>query len=535
MTDMSGFEGASGGGSTELMRKKYDPHQTYSKLVEKRQLDLAKNALYEKQALQLTKRFMIQKEEMDREKNEKKAELEHQLYEKTMKKVQEQVAAEQLLEKMVKEEKSQITAMMREKDEKKAQLEEEKKAAEEQKMWFIHGRRKYEKLQADERKGKEGEETEKLKARIAEREERHAEFLKECKGENDTAFKESIKKREVSMAKVDERRKASEVESLKQKKEQYSQAEERRKAAEQRRKEVQAKTVQSVRDRKEVQQRWLTDRQDDLQKERRQLHDNLVEKEEHINQRVEDMQIELQEQREEKAQRRYESRYAKWMTRLENDETRAKELAQKIEDKHSKPVLSVLSSVQSEMNDENVKAQKEYVRLRNELERQEYKMKTKKKFKDVTEKADSLDEGGGDPKCVPSRVTRMRALFNMYFAEKQTPKDSINYEKLNDKKKLKVFGIRKIRCGLCEMDYISDNLPGIATRATIQKLRKGWMSKTDDPQLRGGTGGEQAVESPREGENGSGAPSSAMLYDKVRLCAFCFQFVRQHNRQQTSK
>merc|ERR1719379_345673 len=205
-----------------------------------------------------------------------------------------------------------------------------------------------------------------------------------------------------------------------------------------------------------------------------------------------------------------------------------KDMAQKIEDKHSKPILSVMSSLQSECESENVKAQKEYVRLSNELERQELKMRTRKKFKDVTEKAENLDEGHGDPKCVPSRVTRMKALFNMYIAEKQTPKDSINYDRLSEKKKQKVFGIRKLRCGLCEMDYISDNLPGIATRATIQKLRKGWMAKTDDPQLRGGATDGAASELD---QSSSGQPeSSSTLYDKVRLCVFCFQFARQHNK-----
>merc|ERR1719453_999717 len=141
-------------------------------------------------------------------------------------------------------------------------------------------------------------------------------------------------------------------------------------------------------------------------------------------------------------------------------------------------------------------------------------MMSRKKFKEVTEKAENLDVSQQD-----SRAARMRALFNMYFADKETPKDSINYDKMSQQKKQKVFGIRKLRCGLCEMDYISDNLPGVATRATIQKLRKGWMSKTDDPQLRAGTAGD--LDSPREGENNGGAPSAATLYDKVRLCGFC--------------
>lgn len=113
----------------------------------------------------------------------------------------------------------------------------------------------------------------------------------------------------------------------------------------------------------------------------------------------------------------------------------------------------------------------------------------------------------------------MRSLYNMYIAEKPTPKDSVNYEKLPAARKQKVYGVRHVRCGLCEQDYVPDNLPGITTRATIAKLRKGWMSKTDDPQLRGAL--ETEVKGP---------PSNSALYDKVRLCALCFQFVRQHNR-----
>merc|ERR1711871_1297949 len=96
-----------------------DPFHTYSKLVDKRELDLAKTALYEKQAPQLTKRFMHDQTEYEGKKRGEQTERQQKLYERTMKKVQESAAAEQLLEKMVKEEKCQITAMMREKEEKK--------------------------------------------------------------------------------------------------------------------------------------------------------------------------------------------------------------------------------------------------------------------------------------------------------------------------------------------------------------------------------------------------------------------------------
>eukprot|EP00746_Dinoflagellata_sp_MGD_P152252 gnl/MRDRNA2_/MRDRNA2_83537_c0_seq2.p1 gnl/MRDRNA2_/MRDRNA2_83537_c0~~gnl/MRDRNA2_/MRDRNA2_83537_c0_seq2.p1 ORF type:complete len:532 (-),score=182.14 gnl/MRDRNA2_/MRDRNA2_83537_c0_seq2:98-1693(-) len=525
--ETGGFEGGAAAGSSELNRKKYDPHQTYSKLVEKRQLDLAKNALYEKQALQLTKRFMNQKEEHEREQREKQLELEHRLYEKSMKKVQESIAAEQLLEKMAREEKSQITAMMREKDEKKAQMEEEKKQQEDQRLWFIHGRKKFEKVQAEAREKAGEEKLEELKKQIAAREEKHAEFVKESKAETDGAFKELVKKREAAMLKVDERRKAADVEATKQKKEAAAQSEEKRKAAEQRRRQIHDRQVVAVKEASDARRERLHDRHGALQDEKEEQHLKLMEKEDHMQQRLEDMEIDKQVQREEQAQRRYEARYEKAIQRKEQEEQRQRDMAQKIEDKHSKPILSVMSSLQSELNDENVKAHKEYVRLRSELERQELKMRTKKKFKDVTEKAENLDESGGDPKCVPSRVTRMRALFNMYFADKQTPKDSINYDKMSVKKQQKIFGIRKIKCGLCEMEYISDNLPGIATRATIQKLRKGWMSMSDDPQVTAGSAGDELE------LDDKGQPSKAALYDKVRLCGFCFQFVRQYNKQQT--
>merc|ERR1719191_2559713 len=138
-----------------------------------------------------------------------------------------------------------------------------------------------------------------------------------------------------------------------------------------------------------------------------------------IQQRFEEMQAEMQEQREEKSSKRDESRYMKWTKRLADMDEKHKKLEQKIEDKHNRALPSVFSSHSSEFNDENGKAQKEYVRLRNELERSEYKMRSKKKFKDVTEKAESLGEGQLDSRC-----TRMKALFNMYFAEKEAPKDS---------------------------------------------------------------------------------------------------------------
>merc|ERR1712185_736011 len=125
-------------------------------------------------------------------------ELEHKLYEKSMRKVQEPIAAEQLLEKMAREEKSQITAMMREKDEKKAQIEEEKKQQDDQRLWFIQGRKKFDKLQADARGKEREEQTEEMKKKIAAREEKHAEFVKESKAESDGAFKELVKKREAA-------------------------------------------------------------------------------------------------------------------------------------------------------------------------------------------------------------------------------------------------------------------------------------------------------------------------------------------------
>lgn len=531
MTDA--FDGGAAGGSTDF-RKRYDPHQTYEKLLNKRHLDLAKTALYEKQALQLTKKFMSEQHEIEREKEAKRVELESRLYEKSMKKVEETEAAEKLMDKLAKEEKQKIRAVIREKDEKKGQLAEQKKEAEEQRLWFIQGRKKYDKLQAEKRAELLADNTDEKRKKILDKEEKYNEFAKERKMEEDSNKKIAQDKQVAALKKVEERRRAAELEVAKKLKEQHNQAEEKRKSANDRRKEVQHRQVAAVKDSAATRLERLGDRQGQLADEREELHIKLMEKEETMNQKLEDMQESLREQREEKAQKKAEAFYTKWTTRAENDEAKARETAQKFEDKHSKPILSVMSSLQSEIADENVKAQKEYVRLRNELERQELKMRTRKKFKGVTEKAENLDESGGDPKCTPSRVTRMRALFNMYFAEKQTPKDSINYDKLTVQKKQKVFGIRKMRCGLCEMDYISDNLPGIATRATIQKLRKGWMSKTDDPAIRGGTAAE-LESSPREGEKDSGAPHNATLYDKVRLCAFCFQFVRQHNRQQTQK
>merc|ERR1712118_280371 len=128
-----------------------------------------------------------------------------------MTKVQESVAAEQLLEKMVKEEKCQIAANMKDSDLRKAKEEEESKELEAQNSYFIQGRKNFDKLQAEAHKEAEQKAIEERKKEMARKEMERQKNVSEAKAEQDAAFKEAMKKKEALVLKVDERRKAGQV------------------------------------------------------------------------------------------------------------------------------------------------------------------------------------------------------------------------------------------------------------------------------------------------------------------------------------
>jgi len=119
------------------------------------------------------------------------------------------------------------------------------------------------------------------------------------------------------------------------------------------------------------------------------------------------------------------------------------------------------------------------------------------------------ESGSDDERIKDITASRLQMLYDHYVKDKPTPRDSINYDRLQGARKQRVFGLAKLRCGLCEQSYVLDNLPGITTRATIGKLREKWRAVAGDSQ----------------GERCKGLSG---LYNKVALCALCFQFVQEN-------
>lgn len=77
---------------------------------------------------------------------------------------------------------------------------------------------------------------------------------------------------------------------------------------------------------------------------------------------------------------------------------------------------------------------------------------------------------------------------------------------------LERLGLRaKQECGVCLRQYLLSNLPGVTTRRAITRLRENWVK-------------ELGTAEPVNVDVRTSKP--AQYYSEVRLCVFCYQFVR---------
>lgn len=498
--------------------KKIDAFETYGKLLEKKRMELAREAQYEKQAQQLTKKFMEDKKVYEAAKEAAEKVRREKIFVTNLKASKESEAAQVLLDRMKREEKSQVMGMMKEQRERKFQEGEEQRQDKEEKEFFKRAGMIYVQMERQKWRDRLEEERQLLDQKMREQLQASTERQQAAKDQREAAKKANMKKLELQNAQMADRRRKDEVERKNHILEVQSARDNKVEAMRKARREKSDAASQSARELAEKAEARRKKYAEESQVRRDRIQREAAEKIQDVESRLAAERQEKEERAAGKAAERVEHREAC----LRRAEEQRRELQEKrtqwAEEKHSRPMAWVHSSVSQESQNETARAQKEYLQLRHEFDSQEKRMFTRKRYDALAKPAEALP-----PDAEDSRAARMRSLHNMYIAEKPTPKDSINYDRLPPARKQKVYGVRYLRCGLCEQDYVPDNLPGITTRATIGKLRKGWMSKTDDPQLRG------SAEFEDQGVKGAPQSNSA-LYDKVRLCALCFQFVRQHNR-----
>ncbi|CEL96758.1 unnamed protein product [Vitrella brassicaformis CCMP3155] len=216
-----------------------------------------------------------------------------------------------------------------------------------------------------------------------------------------------------------------------------------------------------------------------------------------------------------------------------------------------------------------------YAKVKMVLDRQEEKMyvhnryKAARKFAEDSSVLKPLEDLAASPRTLrPSQPTapcsmppspsaertdlqrsRMKSLKDK--AERRTKSAGVPSSRPADveteadqRKQQQIFGIKRAKCGLCEMDYVVDNLPGVVTHATVRRLRdrwraeeysgereRGWLRDKDEPSTALRDDDEETPRPRRRrvgaGYSSGGGPSlpPAQMYSRVRLCVFCFQFV----------
>ncbi|OLP80920.1 hypothetical protein AK812_SmicGene38611 [Symbiodinium microadriaticum] len=179
---------------------------TYNEILAKREAQLSKDALAERQATQLTKYFIRARRRQQKETIEQQAEFSRRHYERNLQKAKDAGEAAAAMAQMVQEEKIIISAHMAEKG--RERQAEELRAKEEQaeRMKWQQARVLYERFQADERARLKQELESKKLEKLKENSKKHQEYFETKQKEKETELQDSQKKREAETLKVHEKK-----------------------------------------------------------------------------------------------------------------------------------------------------------------------------------------------------------------------------------------------------------------------------------------------------------------------------------------
>eukprot|EP00931_Biecheleriopsis_adriatica_P003498 TRINITY_DN10522_c0_g1_i1.p1 TRINITY_DN10522_c0_g1~~TRINITY_DN10522_c0_g1_i1.p1 ORF type:complete len:560 (-),score=153.77 TRINITY_DN10522_c0_g1_i1:133-1779(-) len=453
--------------------------KTYNQILAKKEAKLSREALSEKRATQLTKYFIRERE------NDLKAQLDAQAdrsrknYERSMKKVLgagEAAAAEVA---MVREEKSVIA----------------------EHMAFMGRRRQEEELQAKrEKEEREKWQQERERKKLAERQERmdkHEQAVKENKELQDQEKAAAQQKRLADAEKASERKKKLLKEVREAARHTIDTVDRKLQGAEQRRQEQIKKASDAYREHVERAVQKAEDCERRREELRQEKQKKLVDKALQFEARFRgprSQQAEMQEDdasvdgskddgerghkksgETSKAARKENRTFAQTAPGQQDAQAASGEKKDKAEDKKQEehgPASPRICYDSRELIDANNRAHKDYVRRNADLQQAGQRMMTNKKFKTLADAAASKEDSTEDPASA-----RLRSLHKAYIAQEgkgrggghgesttsgsataRTPRKELNRD-------------TKRTCGLCEREFLFENLTGSAKHGTLQKLK----------------------------------------------------------------
>jgi len=453
----SGFES-----SPSVDCSKVDAQKTYKQIIDFKEAWLAKEALQEHRAAQLTKRFLKMREEDEREKLVREAERAQKEYNRSMMRLREMSEAEELLEQMAREEKSQIFQLMRDKGRQRAEEAAQDEANRQERQKWLRARQFHEQDVAEKRQEQlEKAQQEKMQT-IEERRSRHQSILQEVESQRAEASKAELERRQAEAEKALARKTAAEKEMRKERLQKARSEQQRQQEAERRRQENAENVSRAVREASEKRRRKVQEAHQQLEAEFHAKHERL--------------RAETQEAVSSKGSRDRALQADRLPVKV-STESSVPEASARREQSHvqesprkserqAPATSSALTSWSKELIAANDTAKKEYVQKSAELRQASFHMLTKKKFKSLAAAArradDSTDIG----------ATRMRSLHNMYINKKPTsPRQSSAARGSISAVESLPRPLRKQQCALCEREFPADRLDNKVMQKTVQKLK----------------------------------------------------------------
>mmetsp|Transcript_5196 Transcript_5196/g.8822 ORF Transcript_5196/g.8822 Transcript_5196/m.8822 type:complete len:524 (+) Transcript_5196:24-1595(+) len=512
--------------------------KTYELILKKKEEQLSRDALLERQATQLTKYFIRARQRELKDTVEKQVEQSRKHYERNLQKTRAAGEAAAAVAQMVREEKVIISTHMAEKGKERLAEEHKVKSERREREKWQQARILYERFQAEERvrlrQAVEKQRLQKLQESVA----KHEGNIKDHR-QNEA---EEIKARRENNAKRAQLVHGSrrEMQKIRQKdaKQTIGVRQRKMEAAEHRRQDLHLKVQEACREQMETVWQKVDVAERKKEEKRQERHQIIIDKAIALQERLAKLRGETSSEKEDESsgegheQSPRKQAGARGSTKESHPhdskaptEKKEEVVEEVLQGGSSQQIISYDSK---ELIVANSKAHKDYVQRCGRIQQAGFEMQTKKHFKVLADAA-VVDENNDPP------VARMRSLHAKHIMEGPKRRQRMQEAKASGSSSARTPRQMVPTCGLCQRHFPLKNLIGSALNKTLQKVKeelKGSESELcSTPQASAAVVPTSPTASDRPDAQASKAEDKILpgvrLYDtEIPLCAACYHRVR---------
>mmetsp|Transcript_28308 Transcript_28308/g.73206 ORF Transcript_28308/g.73206 Transcript_28308/m.73206 type:complete len:507 (+) Transcript_28308:86-1606(+) len=449
--------------------KRYDPMRTYELICEKKGAEVGREAVTEAWAAELTSKFRDEQAEIARQQRERELGLHNALHAKISQQHQEQQAGARLFDRMVKEEKEQVNFMILEQRQRKEQEIREAQADREARAHLSQAHSMFIRSRQDKLDSRRRDQAEQFRTTILSKQEKAAQYKEQVAAEAALRRKEEIEKREARFKEaVTRREKQLQQEEEKRREEAAAFVDKQSKAlrlAEEHKKELVQQKVVANEQRLQGAQRLVQSARGDEKRRRQSVATRLVQTLIRAGE-AKDMEMAATRQR----QNELHADNAKKLGQV-RDRRKAgqEELAQQVIRKMEDNVVSVQSCFSMESQVQNVRADRAYFKVRQEIDQKRNQMYLNKDYQTVAKSQGAqLDVDSSNLDTLPRQAHRLKVLRQSYVEKSRDDGSQLKSART------RTMSTGEKRCGLCNQEFPVDRLTGTAPRVAVQRHKRMW-------------------------------------------------------------